>query len=181
MAYARSGLGSSVEGSLPCAGLYLFPPVMAVCLANEVAKKRAQEIGVMAPNSGCTMGNFFDPSLKTSDFIANCYEELQYGNIPTVSQAARAGGTPYPSPAAPGTQGQLTTPGAWTPEDSMNANAYLDSVRSGIQVAEDQRTYNPAGNIPTIPGLLGADSLGLIGLVVLGLVGWGVISYVGKR
>ena len=107
-----------------------------------------------------------------SSILADWVAYLKYGTVPNAPAIV-------PSQAAPQTTTQLTTPGAWTPEDAAaqglaNSQAAQTAL---IAQAESSGSYDSSGNyiIPDLNAITGLASIpwgtiAIIGACVVGFV-----------
>jgi hypothetical protein len=84
----------------------------------------------------------FDFGVFKPSCWAAAYEREQYGTVPRITSA--------PTPEAPQTQDEMTTPGSWTPDDAIRNDIADWSARVRGQMAADAASgkWNPAGNLP---------------------------------
>ncbi len=131
-----------------------------------------------APGVDCSVWasvrDFFDPSITTSQYLADGYECAQYGNS---SRLALFNDPAIPTPAPPAPRAPQTADEMvrWTPQQSFNTAAdWAAKNIARIQAAEDSGSYNPSGNLPATatqldkykwPLILGGGALALILLV----------------
>ena len=81
-------------------------------------------------------------SAAPGELAADIYSRIEYGTIP--------GPTLPAAPAAPQTQAEMTTPGAWTPDQAAAPTLPQTAAdtQAAIKAAQAAGTYNPSGNLP---------------------------------
>ena len=144
--YRRTGFGAAAAGTTDAA-------TSANCF-GEYATYLAQ-YGPLAS----TIMTAIDPNCASV-----LYQEAQYGTLPAVPQAF-ASATPTP-PTQTAVDSQTPDQTAQNLAASLNANSTA-AAQQAIADAIANGTYNPAGNVPTPPGLDSSTWI-LIGLAVAG-------------
>lgn len=105
-------------------------------------RRRYSQVGdVLNPSTdqNCGLLNFgvFRPSCWAAQ-----YEKTMYDGVPRITSA--------PTPDAPQTLDEMTTPGAWTPEDGIrdSVSNWSANVRALMAADAEAGRWNPAGNFP---------------------------------
>lgn len=101
-------------------------------------------LGAAAPLVDCSYWGNMVASLKAfsnpDDYRAYLYQCNTYGSLPS---------TGTPTIPAPQTEVQMTTPGAWTPDQATNTGQdWAAATNANIDAAIANGGYNPAGNSP---------------------------------